>query len=289
MNSRCVVYSVFIATTYNIHSYSRELQCLPSAVPLAFGTCVCQVMGPSSGSVEMLTSPTEAFKFAKLNGENYVLWFQHMQSSLQACYLWLIITGDEPCPEKHSDTQPTELIALTAWKATKKEWLNWSLRDQAAQGLMKGVVELSQWPHIAQMKTAKEMWDAWKKMYVTNQQHINVHYYFEDLYKRKYDESTSMADHIAAMLNLGLKIKVAGEEIPDIHIARTLVLSLPRTQTWELVKVQLFSKEKLTLDIVSMELQATANQTAHEKKSETAFLAGKKQASGKGDSKKKGG
>ena len=248
-----------------------------------------QVMGPGSGSVEMSTSPTEAFKFAKLNGENYALWFQHMQSSLQARYLWLIVTGDEPCPEKHSDTQPTEPTALTTWKATKKEWLDWSLRDQAAQGLMKGAAEPSQWPHIAQTKTAKEMWDAWKKMYVTNQQHINVHYYFEDLYTRKYDESTSMADHIAAMLDLGLKIKAAGEEIPDIHIARALVLSLPRTQTWELVKVQLFSKEKLTSDIVSTELQATANRTAHEKKSETAFLAGKKQASGKGDSKKKGG
>ena len=246
-----------------------------------------QVMGPGSGSVEMSTSPTKAFKFAKLNGENYALWFQHMQSSLQARYLWLIVTGDEPCPEKHSDTQPTEPTALTAWKVTKKEWLDWLLRDQAAQGLMKGAVELSQWPHIAQ--TVKEMWDAWKKMYVTNQQHINVHYYFEDLYTRKYDESTSMADHIAAMLDLGLKIKAAGEEIPNIHIARALVLSLPQTQTWELVKVQLFSKEKLTLDIVSTELQATANRTAHEKKSETTFLSGKKQASGKGDSKKKGG
>ena len=65
---------------------------------------------------------------------------------------------------------------------------------------MKGVGEPSQWPHIVQPKTVKEMWDAWKKMYVTNQQHINVHYYFKDLYMHKYDKLTSMADHIAAML-----------------------------------------------------------------------------------------
>ena len=43
----------------------------------------------------------------------------------------------------------------------------------------------------------------------------------------KYDKLMSMADHIAAMLNLGLKIKAAGEEIPNIHIAHALVLSLP--------------------------------------------------------------
>ena len=42
MNSRCVVYSVFIATTYNRNFYSCELQCLPSAVPLTFGVCVHQ-------------------------------------------------------------------------------------------------------------------------------------------------------------------------------------------------------------------------------------------------------
>jgi hypothetical protein len=98
---------------------------------------VRQVMGPGSGSLEMSTSSNEAFKFAKLNGENYALWFQHMQSSLQARYLWLIVTGDEPCPEKHSDTQPTEPTQLATWKATKKEWLDWSLRDQAAQGLIR--------------------------------------------------------------------------------------------------------------------------------------------------------
>ena len=174
MNSRCVVYSISIATTYNINFYSRELQCLPSAVPLTFGTCMHQVMGHGSRSVEMSTSPTKAFKFAKINGENYALWFQHMQLSLQACYLWLIVTGDEPCPKKHSDTQPLEPTVLTAWKVTNKEWLDWLLRDQAAQGLMKGVAEPSQWPHIVQTKTGKEMWDAWKKMYITNQQHINI-------------------------------------------------------------------------------------------------------------------
>ncbi|KIJ96231.1 hypothetical protein K443DRAFT_67517, partial [Laccaria amethystina LaAM-08-1] len=140
--------------------YSRELQCLPLAILLAFGTCVRQVMGPGSGSLEMSTSSNEAFKFAKLNGENYALWFQHMQSSLQAHYLWLIVTGDEPCPEKHSDTQPTEPTQLATWKAMKKEWLDWSLRNQAAQGLMKGATEPLQWPHIATMKTSKEMWDA---------------------------------------------------------------------------------------------------------------------------------
>ena len=92
------------------------------------------------------------------------------------------------------------------------------------------------------------MWDIWESMYVTNQQHINIHYHFEDLYTQKYDETTQMADHIAVMLDLGQKILAAGETLPDIHIARALILSLPRTQSWDLIKIQLFSmdKEKFT-------------------------------------------
>ncbi len=42
------------------------------------------------------------------------------------------------------------------------------------------------------------------------------------------------------------------------------------------MKIQLFSKEKLTSDIVSTELQAQFNRANHEKKAETALLAGRK-------------
>ncbi len=158
-------------------------------------------MGPGRGPVEMHSSGSgssnDAFKFPKLNGENYAIWYQHMQSSLQARYLWLIVTGDESEPTKPKAEEPTEATALATWKAAKKEWLDWSLRDQAAQGLMKGAAEPSQWPHVASSKTSKEMWDNWRKLYVTNQQKLNVHYYFEELYTTKYVDGTSMADHIA--------------------------------------------------------------------------------------------
>ena len=43
-----------------------------------------------------------------------------------------------------------------------------------------------------------------------------------------------MADHIAAMLNLGQKITATGETLPDIHIAQALILSLPHDQSWDI-------------------------------------------------------
>jgi hypothetical protein len=82
-----------------------------------------------------------------------------------------------------------------------KDHLDCLLRDEAAQGVIKGACEDSQLPHIKDCKSAKEMWDTLKKV-ITNQASINVHYYFEDLYTCKYVDGTPMADHIAAMLNM---------------------------------------------------------------------------------------
>jgi len=115
---------------------------------------------------------------------------------------------------------------------------------------MKGATEPSQWPHVSECNTAKGMWDTWKKIHVDNQQNINVHYSFEELYTKKYVDGTPIADHIAKMLDIRNRIIAAGEELPDIHVARALVLSLPKTQTWELIKIQLFGLDKLTSEIV---------------------------------------
>jgi len=60
-----------------------------------------------------------------------------------------------------------------------------------------------------------------------NNQRINVHYHFEDLYTQKYIDDTNMVDHVASMLDLWHKILAADENLSDIHIARALVLSLP--------------------------------------------------------------
>jgi hypothetical protein len=128
-----------------------------------------------------------------------------MHSALQSQFLWLIVSSIETCPGKPADPKPSTM-SVADWKAEKKEYLDWLLRDQAAQGLMKGATESSQWPHVSKADTSKQMWDSWQAMYIINQQPIDFHYHFKELYTRKYMESTSMADHIAAMLDLGHKM-----------------------------------------------------------------------------------
>ncbi|PSS05344.1 hypothetical protein PHLCEN_2v3931 [Hermanssonia centrifuga] len=84
-----------------------------------------------------------------------------------------------------------------------------------------------------------------------------------------------MADHIAVMLDLKHKITAAGEELPDSHVARALIISLPRTPSWDVIKIQCFalSKDKFTPENVGSTLQAEANRMARKKGSgETALF-----------------
>ena len=78
-----------------------------------------------------------------------------MQSALQACMLWLIVTGDE---DEVSKPDLTVVTKLTEFKAAKKEWIDWLSRDQAAMGCIKGACEDLQLPYIIECNTLKDMW-----------------------------------------------------------------------------------------------------------------------------------
>ena len=54
--------------------------------------------------------------------------------------------------------------------------------DQAAMGLMKSAAEPSQWPHVQKATTSKAVWDTWEKIHSTDQENVNVNYYFEELF-----------------------------------------------------------------------------------------------------------
>ena len=112
-----------------------------------------------------------------------------------------------------------------------------------------------------------------------------MNYYFEELFTRKYVDGKSMSDHIAQMLDLTHCITATGEKLSDRLITRSLVISLPRTPQWDLIKSQIFQldKKSLTSETVSSHLQTEANRRSREVSLEnTALLAkkGKKKARG---------
>jgi hypothetical protein len=91
------------------------------------------------------------------------------------------------------------------------------------------------------------MWDTLKKVHVTNQSRINVHYFFKDLYTWKYVDEMPMANHIVFMLDIKQQIIDAGETLENLHVACVMVLSLPKTQSWDIIKIQLFDVESAKL------------------------------------------
>jgi hypothetical protein len=111
------------------------------------------------------------------------------------------------------------------YKAECKEHLDWLLRDEATQGIMKSACEDSQLPHVKDCMSVKDMWNTLKKINVTNHACINTHYYFEELYTRKYIDGIPMADHIATIFDLKSQIQDTGKTLDDIHIACAMVLS----------------------------------------------------------------
>jgi len=74
-------------------------------------------------------------------------------------------------------------------------------------GYIKGACEDVQLPYVIKSKTSMEMWKWLKMVHQTNQSQINIHYYFEEHYTWKYIDGSSMADHIATMLDLKHQIE----------------------------------------------------------------------------------
>src|SRR3984893_6627545 len=190
-------------------------------------------MRPSHGQLDWATM--DAFRFPKLNGQNYANWSVHMKSILQAKYLWLVVMGTETCPERPADPS-LESTPSDEDRTRLRKYLDWVTRDGAAQGLMCSMTDEMQWPHITHCETSKDMWDVWRQVHQTNQQSINIHYFFEELYTQKYVDGAPMADHIAAILDICDRVIQAGEAIADLHVTHAMILSLPKTSSWEMIK-----------------------------------------------------
>jgi len=120
---------------------------------------------------------------------------------------------------------------------------------------MRGAIEFGQREHVQSATSSKEMWDCLRQLHVTQRQDTNIHYYFQELYLKKWDEHTSMSDHIGSFLNLKRCIVEAGHKLDDILVVHAILHSLPRTNIWDIVRRNLLDKGKgLTLDILSAEL-----------------------------------
>jgi len=230
-------------------------------------------MGPLS--IYTQDSSSETLHFPKLNGSNYHVWSDNMKVALQARLLWLFVEGLEICPSKPSVNPPIDSTTqrpmpvsspdYKAWIAEKKKYLEWLRSDSAAMGLMRDAIEFGQYKHIVNTSFSKDLWDHLHSIHITQRQGINVYYHYQELYMKKWNEQTTMSDHIGSFLHLQHRINDSGQTLDDIHVIHAILLLLPRSGLWDIIKQNLLDKEMaLTLDIVIAELLSVHNRTERE-------------------------
>ena len=81
-----------------------------------------------------MSSSGNAFKFAKLNGQNYVVWAIHMEDTLSSKYLWMVVNSTEPCPASlvaQEGTLFTETKCMQLWEVQ-----DWVVKNHAAHSVI---------------------------------------------------------------------------------------------------------------------------------------------------------
>ena len=219
-------------------------------------------MRPDTSSLNVTTSG-DTFKFAKLGGGNYATWAIHMENALSSKYLWLVVDRTEAQPVQPAPKDPVAPTEAECMSSCKYQ--DWMAKDKAACGIICNGCKTSQWPHILNCKMSKEIWDMLRKFHHNNQLGINIHYYFGKLFTHRYVNGSLMADHIASIQDLEHKIMAASETVSDLYVAHALVLLLPKTLAWEVIKIRLLGTTPLTADSVSAALQAEANRHAQDR------------------------
>jgi hypothetical protein len=115
----------------------------------------------------------------------------------------------------------------------------WQNKDDSAMGLMRNTIEYTQHECIVEMTSSYVMWIHLHKNYVEQWSGFNVHYQYQQLYLKKWDGNSPISDHITFYLNIHHRSIEAGHCVDDTMVINALLLSLPCTATWEVVKQNL--------------------------------------------------
>ena len=142
-----------------------------------------------------------------------------------------------------------------SWELAVERYEKWLNKDDAAMGLMRNAIEYTQRESVISIDNSQSMWDHLRTNFLGQHSGINVYYHYQQLYSKKWDGTSSISDHIGFYMNIRRRFIEAGHRVDDITIVNALLLSLPRTPTWEVVKQSLLQQgQKLTLEAVTTEL-----------------------------------
>ena len=203
-------------------------------------------MGPDYSK---LTSKT--LQFAKLNGTNYHIWLDNMKVTLQAKSLWGVICGCELCPIKPpsefpgfmTSSYPSEgkpLVATQkdgqelmdvlqskeyiAWKKSHERYNWWLNKDDAAIGLIQNAVKYAQNESIINCRSLMAIWEQLHINFVEQYSGVNIHYYYQELFLKKWDSHSSISDHLGSYYSIHRHFLEANYKVDDHTIINAIFL-----------------------------------------------------------------
>ena len=93
---------------------------------------------------------------------------------------------------------------------------------------------------------------------------VNIHYYYQELFTKKWDGHSPISDHIAFYYDIHCHFLEADHNINDQTIINVMLMSLPDLPVWEIIKQSLLQQGKgLKIDDVSTKLSLVYEQKSH--------------------------
>lgn len=130
---------------------------------------------------------------------------------------------------------------------------------------------------IIDLRSAKGIWDHLHKSYINQQSGVNIHYYYQWLYAKKWDSHSPITNHIGFYLDIWHCITDPGYKVNDHTVINAILLSLPNTIAWKVMKQNLLHRgnslmiENMTAELVSMYDHASQEENASNR--QLAFIS----------------
>ena len=158
-----------------------------------------------------------------------------------------------------------KLKEYKAWYIANDRFEHWLNKDDSAMGLIQNAVKCTQCKLIVSAKTSMQMWEQLKKDYIKLQSGTNIHFYYQQLYTKQWDGTSLISNHVGFYLSICHQFIEAGYKPDNYTTTNAILLSLPHTPTWEVMKSNLlYHGPMLTLEAVSAELMSIYEQVTHE-------------------------
>lgn len=165
-------------------------------------------------------------KITKLCAENWSLWKFQMKVILNALEIGDIVSGEWTKP-----SQPIKKLATESDEEAKARWQKytnaWIKADARCMKIIVTSVDDGPLQYLLNCETALEMWEKLLSIYEQKSE-ASLHLLQQQFFSYSKEPTDDMSTHISKLVNLGRKLRVAGEPVTDNMVMTKILMTLPK-------------------------------------------------------------